>query len=122
MDAQESTPSLSRLSAVLNETSHAPTRPRFFNGQSSAGGGDAATGRAGMAYQETFNQWQAQIDAINNDLSLSPEQRAAAIVGLRARQQAAAKGAAARVTAEEKQNAQAFRRYKQQLAAQLAPR
>ena len=122
MDVQEATPSLSSHNAAFNETSHTPTRPSFFYGQSAAGGGDTATGRAGMAYQEEFNQWQPMIDAVSSDLSLSPEQRAAAVLGLRARQQAAAKGAAARVTAEEKQNAQEFRRYKQQLAAQLAPR
>lgn len=109
----------SRTTGGRIQSDNTPTRPRFFHGLPAAGG-EATTGRAGAAYQEEFNQWQPLIDAISNDLSLSPDQRAAAVVNLRASQQAAAKGAAARVAAEEAQNAKAYRRYKQALAASLA--
>ena len=110
--------------ARMNSQSNtqAPQRPLLSKGSPVAGGGEATTGRAAVAYQEEFNQWQVLIDAISSNLSLSPEQRTAAVINLRASQQAAAKGAQQRVTEEEKQNAKAFRRYQRRLAASLAPR
>jgi hypothetical protein len=50
-----------------------------------------AAGRAQAAYNAVFSRFQGLIDAIANDLSLTPEQRASAIRGLR---QAAEAGAA----------------------------
>ena len=108
------------MANTLTRASVTDTQPNLIHASSSASSGEASTGRAGAAYQEEFNHWQPLIDAISKDLSLSPEQRAAAVVTLKARQQAAAKGVQQQVMAEEKQNAQAFRRYKQQLAASLA--
>ena len=118
-EKQQAAPPVRVVRAPSN--GNAPQRPRLS--YASLGGGDsAAGGRAGAAYQEEFTQWQPLIEAISNDLSLSPEQRAATVVNLRESQQAAAKGAQQRVVEEEKQNAKAFRRYRQQLAAQNEPR
>ena len=72
-----------------------------------------ADGRAEAAYKEEFGKWEGLIDAAANDLGLSRDQRTAAVIALRARQQIAAKGARQRAIEEERQNARARRRQKQ---------
>ena len=71
---------------------------------------EGATARAAAASQEEADKWQGLIDAAAQDVCLSREQRAAAIAGLRMRQQAAAKAALQRVMEDEQAKANAFRR------------
>jgi hypothetical protein len=71
------------------------------------------SGRAGAAYAHEFAKWQAQIDAALTDRSLSSDQRDAAILSLRRRQQIEAVGARRRVLEEEAQSAEAERRKQQ---------
>ncbi len=81
-----------------------------------AGLDEGASARAAAAYQEESGKWEGLIEAVAHNIGLSREQRAAAIAGLRMRQQAAAKGAQQRVMEKEKQKAKAFRRTQQQKA------
>lgn len=90
----------------------APTRPA-----SSVPVSSSKTGRAAAAYQEEFSKWAALIDAIACDLGLSKDQRAAAVVQLRAQGQAAASAAQQMVAEEEAANDRAYRRYLRQLSA-----
>lgn len=71
----------------------APSRPP-------SGFGDidpTEAGRAQAAANAVFSRFQGLIDALANDPSLTPEQRAAAIRGLRQQQTAEAKGAQKRI-------------------------
>lgn len=69
----------------------------------------AAAGRAEACYKEEFDKWQAQIDAVANDVSLSRGQRAAGVAALRERQRVAANAARRKILEEEKQKAKAVR-------------
>ena len=77
---------------------------------------EGATARAAAASQDEADKWQGLIDAAAQDVCLSREQRAAAIAGLRQRQQAAAKAALQRVMEDEQAKAKAFRRYQRPAA------
>ncbi len=68
-----------------------------------------ALGRAAAAHKAIFDEWQARIDALTYDRSLTPDQRAAAIVAFRARQQIEANGARKRIMDEVKQAAKVAR-------------
>ena len=70
----------------------------------------ASAGRAEAAYRHEFDRWQLQIDAVQADKSLSPDQRATAIAGLRFRQQVEANAARKRVLEDEKQRTKSARR------------
>jgi Ni,Fe-hydrogenase III component G len=70
----------------------------------------SALARAGAAYDSVMAIWQARIDAAATDPSLSPEQRAAAMVALRSRQHLEATAARQRIIEEEKQRVRAARR------------
>ena len=86
-------------------TAKQPVRPT-----PSAGHDQGAAGRAEAAFKHEFDKWQLLIEAAQADKSLSPDQRAIAIAGLRFRQQIEANAARRRVLDEERQTAQAARR------------
>ena len=120
---QSTPPSVPTMAAALmaESTSPAPQRATSQQGQNvgeqnftsnpeSIGGEESSSGRAEAAYKEEFDKWSGMIDDIASNPGLSKEQRAAAIAGLRQRQQAAAKGVRKRVSDEEKATAKAVRR------------
>lgn len=67
-------------------------------------------GRAEAAYTEEFAKWQAKIDAAQTDPSLTPDQRAQAIIALRSRQRLEAEARRRRIIEDEKQRVRAVRR------------
>lgn len=67
-------------------------------------------GRAQAAFDAEFAKWQAQIDAVMADQSLSPDQRASALQALRTRQGIEANGARKRIIEEEQQRVRAAKR------------
>ena len=69
-----------------------------------------ASGRAQAAFESVFAKYAAEIEAVEKDRSLSPDQRAAAIAALRQRQHHEASMARQRVLEEEQQNTKARRR------------
>ena len=71
---------------------------------------DAASGRADATFQFEFDKWQRIIDAALRDKGLSRDQRAAAVVAFRIRQQTEAAGARKRVMDEEMQKARTTNR------------
>lgn len=99
-------PSGSRTArAAIHDGAQQPARPQHGGGLDAA-----ALGRAEAAYKSEFDKWQAQIDAVIADKSLSPDQRVTALAALRAKQQIEASGARKRVIEEERQRARAGRR------------
>lgn len=68
--------------------------------------------RASAVAKEVFNKWQIQIEAIAKDLSLTPEQRAAAIMALRERQKEEASAARQRILEEERSIARALKQWR----------
>jgi hypothetical protein len=67
-------------------------------------------GRAQAAFDAEFAKWQMQIDVVSVDQSLSPDQRASALLALRTRQGIEASGARERIIEEEKQRVRAAKR------------
>ncbi len=57
-------------------------------------------GRASAAYREMFALWEARIDDVRADRSLTPDQRAAAVIAFRLRQRIEARAIRRRVLAE----------------------
>ena len=107
-----------RTATIQEEPSRPPNRRGRANAPAPFMGLDAfAAARAATAYKEESGKWDGLIEAAAQDMSLSREQRAAAIAALRLRQQAAANGARRRVMEEEQHKAKAYRRKQQQQAA-----
>ena len=126
-----STPTMAAALTTEN-ASPAPQRATSQQGQSageqnftsnpeSIGGGEVSSGRAEAAYKEEFDKWSGMIDDIASNPSLSKEQRAAAIAGLRQRQQAAANGVRKRVSDEEKAITRVARRARRILPGRPEP-
>jgi len=113
-------PLLQRTARIQEEPSRPPNRRGRANAPAPFMGLDAfAAARAATAYKEESGKWDGLIEAAAQDMSLSREQRAAAIAALRLRQQAAANGARRRVMEEEQHKAKAYRRKQQQQQAAL---
>jgi len=93
--------------------------PLLRDAPRSIAGETPAYGHGEAAYKEEFDKWSGLIDAAANDLSLSRDQRAAAVAALRARQQIAAKGARQRAMEEEKQTIKAAVRARRRLTARV---
>ena len=59
---------------------------------------DTAKGRIAAVYQEEADKWEGLIEAAMQNMGLSRERRAAAVLALRLRQQEAARGAQGRLS------------------------
>ena len=93
------------VSAASSTATTGPVRPSW-----AAHIDKSVFGRAQAAFDAEFAKWQMQIDAVSADQSLSPDQRASALLALRTRQGLEANGARKRIIEEEKQRARAAKR------------
>lgn len=79
-------------------------------------------GRAAAAYADEFSRWQNGIDALHSDLSLTPDQRSAAIKAMQTRGKMAADGIRRRIIEEEMQRARHARRTARRPARPRSPK
>jgi hypothetical protein len=104
-------PQLAFVARIARAAMDAVTQPNTPRRPSGGFGAidPSAAGRAQAAFNAVFSRFQGLIDAIANDPSLTPDQRASAIRGLR-QQQAAEAGAAQKRIMDEERAAALMRR------------